>query len=51
MAELTDLLFQRVIEIWSGMPQLFLLIILASIVTPSFWILLSVPAAVLLDGA
>jgi microcin C transport system permease protein len=36
----TDLLFQRFIEIWSGMPQLFLLIILASIITPSFWILL-----------
>ncbi|MCO6418429.1 ABC transporter permease [Siccirubricoccus sp. KC 17139] len=36
----TDLLFQRFIEIWSGMPQLFLLIILASIITPSFWVLL-----------
>ena len=38
---LTDLLFQRFIEIWSGMPQLFLLIILASIIQPSFWILLA----------
>ena len=37
---LTDLLFQRFIEIWSGMPQLYLLIILSSIITPSFWILL-----------
>jgi len=37
---LTDLLFQRFIEIWSGMPQLFLLIILASIIEPSFWSLL-----------
>ena len=37
---LTDLLFQRFIEIWSGMPQLFMLIILASVITPSFWILL-----------
>ncbi len=36
----TDLLFQRFIEIWSGMPQLFLLIILSSIIAPSFWILL-----------
>jgi microcin C transport system permease protein len=36
----TDLLFQRFIEIWSGLPELFLLIILASIVTPSFgWLL------------
>jgi microcin C transport system permease protein len=37
---LTDLLFQRFIEIWSGMPQLFLLIILSSIIEPDFWILL-----------
>lgn len=35
-----DLLFQRFIEIWSGMPRLFLLIILASIFNPSFWLLL-----------
>ncbi len=38
---LTDLLFQRFIEIWSGMPQLYMLIILGSIVTPGFWILLT----------
>ncbi len=37
---LTDLLFQRFIEIWSGMPQLYLLIILGSVITPSFWVLL-----------
>ena len=37
---LTDLLFQRFIEIWSGMPQLYMLIILGSIITPSFWVLL-----------
>ena len=36
----TDLLFQRFIEIWSGMPELYLLIILGSIITPGFWILL-----------
>jgi microcin C transport system permease protein len=36
----TDLLFQRFIEIWSGLPRLFLLIILASIIEPNFWILL-----------
>jgi ABC-type microcin C transport system duplicated ATPase subunit YejF/ABC-type microcin C transport system permease subunit YejE len=35
-----DLAFQRVIEIWSGLPTLYLLIILASVVTPSFWWLL-----------
>ena len=37
---LTDLLFQRFMEIWSGLPVLYLLIILASIVEPTFWWLL-----------
>ncbi len=37
---LMDLLFQRFIEVWNGMPELYLLIILASIITPSFWVLL-----------
>jgi microcin C transport system permease protein len=36
----TDLLFQRFLEVWSGLPVLYLLIILASIVQPSFWWLL-----------
>lgn len=37
----TDLLLQRFIEIWSGLPALFLLIILASLVVPNiFWLLL-----------
>ncbi len=35
-----DLLFQRFIEIWSGLPVLYLLIILAAIVEPNFWWLL-----------
>jgi microcin C transport system permease protein len=35
-----DLLLQRLIEIWSGMPRLYLLIILAAIVEPNFWWLL-----------
>ena len=38
---LTDLMFQRFIEIWSGLPMLYLLIILASIVEPNFWWLTS----------
>lgn len=37
-----DLLFQRFIEIWSGLPVLFLLIILASLVEPNFWWLLGI---------
>jgi microcin C transport system permease protein len=35
-----DLLAQRFIEIWAGMPTLYLLIILASVVEPNFWWLL-----------
>jgi len=37
---LLDLFFQRFMEIWSGLPILFLLIILSSIIEPGFWILL-----------
>jgi len=37
---LCDLLLQRFIEIWSSMPVLFLLIILSSIIEPSFFSLL-----------
>jgi len=35
-----DLLFQRFIEIWNSMPSLYMLIILASVITPNFWWLL-----------
>lgn len=35
-----DLLFQRLIEIWTSMPSLYLLIILSAFITPNFWILL-----------
>ena len=34
-----DLIFQRVVEMWGQVPQLFLIMIIASIVTPSFWML------------
>ncbi|MDP0589686.1 MAG: ABC transporter permease [Candidatus Endonucleobacter bathymodioli] len=37
-----DLIGQRFIEIWSGMPSLYLLIILSSFVEPSFWWLLGI---------
>ncbi len=39
---ITDLAFQRFIEIWSGLPTLYLLIILASVVEPNFWWLLGI---------
>ncbi|MEP6355606.1 MAG: ABC transporter permease [Hyphomicrobiales bacterium] len=38
----TDLLFQRFIEIWSSVPQLYLLLIIASVIAPGFWILLGI---------
>ena len=37
-----DLLFQRFMEVWSGLPILYLLIILASVVEPTFWWLLGI---------
>lgn len=37
-----DLFGQRFIEVWSGMPTLFLLIILSSFIEPNFWWLLSI---------
>ena len=39
-----DIIFQRFIEIWSGLPILFLLIILSSVVQPNFWWLLFIMA-------
>jgi len=36
----TDIVLQRVIEIWDSMPQMFVLIIVASVFVPSFWTLL-----------
>jgi microcin C transport system permease protein len=37
-----DLFFQRFLEIWGGLPQLFILIIVSSVVIPGFWTLLLV---------
>jgi microcin C transport system permease protein len=39
---LVDLLGQRIIDVWSSMPTLFLLIIMASFVEPNFWWLLGI---------
>jgi len=35
-----DLLFQRFLEIWGSLPQLFILIIVTSMIVPGFWTLL-----------
>ncbi len=37
-----DLLMQRFLEIWSSLPTLYLLIILASFIQPGFWVLLGI---------
>jgi microcin C transport system permease protein len=37
-----DLVFQRFIEVWTSIPTLYLLIILAAVITPSFWVLLGI---------
>lgn len=36
----TDILMQRFLEIWESLPQLFILIIIASVFAPDFWTLL-----------
>ena len=40
-----DLWGQRFIEVWSGMPTLFLIILLSSVVQPNFWWLLAITVA------
>ena len=39
---LTDLIFQRIIEIWSSTPQLYVIIILFAILPRSFWLLVAI---------
>lgn len=38
----TDLLFQRFIEVWTSVPTLYFLIIVAAVIEPNFWILLGI---------
>jgi microcin C transport system permease protein len=39
---LTDLIFQRVIEIWTSVPPLYLLLIISSMLVPGFFVLLGI---------
>jgi microcin C transport system permease protein len=39
---MVDLIFQRIIEIWSSIPVLYLLLIIAAILPPGFFILLGI---------
>jgi microcin C transport system permease protein len=38
----TDLLFQRFIEIWTSVPELYLLLIISSVLVPGFFVLLGI---------
>ena len=38
----TDLIFQRILEIWSAIPSLYVLLIISSVLVPGFWTLLGV---------
>jgi microcin C transport system permease protein len=38
----TDLIFQRILEIWSAIPSLYVLLIISSVLVPGFWTLLFV---------
>jgi microcin C transport system permease protein len=38
----TDLLLQRFIDIWTSVPALYLLLIISSVIAPSFWSLLGI---------
>lgn len=37
-----DLVFQRVIEIWTAIPSLYVLLIISAVLVPSFWTLLGI---------
>ncbi|MBZ8117357.1 ABC transporter permease [Roseovarius sp. LXJ103] len=39
---LTDLIFQRIIEIWASTPQIYVIIILFAILPRSFWLLVGI---------
>lgn len=41
---LFDLIGQRLLEIWSSLPVLYIIMILAAIITPGFWLLLAIMA-------
>ena len=38
----TDLLFQRFLEIWTSVPELYLLLIISSVLVPGFFVLLGI---------
>ncbi len=39
-----DLIFQRVVEVWSNIPSLYIIMIVSSVIAPNFWIMVSIVA-------
>ena len=39
---LFDLFMQRLVEIWTSIPTLYLILIMAALITPNFWLLLGI---------
>ncbi|OGH00034.1 MAG: peptide ABC transporter permease [Candidatus Lambdaproteobacteria bacterium RIFOXYD1_FULL_56_27] len=39
---LFDLLMQRLVEVWTSIPTLYLILIMAALMTPNFWLLLGI---------
>jgi len=39
---LVDLVFQRILEIWSAIPSLYVLLIISNVLVPGFWTLLGI---------
>jgi microcin C transport system permease protein len=37
----TDLIFQRVVEIWTNIPSLYIIMIVSSVIAPNFWIMVT----------
>ncbi|TVQ52274.1 MAG: ABC transporter permease [Rhodobacteraceae bacterium] len=41
---LLDLIFQRVVEVWTNIPSLYIIMIVSSVIAPNFWIMVSIVA-------
>ncbi|WP_333833339.1 ABC transporter permease [Rubrimonas sp.] len=39
-----DLIFQRVVEVWTNIPSLYIIMIVSSVIAPNFWIMVSIVA-------
>jgi microcin C transport system permease protein len=39
-----DLIFQRVVEVWSNIPSLYIIMIVSSVIAPNFWMMVGIVA-------